>query len=69
MKVCEIVKCVKKACEAHGTLVCMNSAESSAFGADDYVEFLKDKGIRQSMDSEARWRDSVSLCNVGLGLS
>jgi putative transposase len=61
MRACEVCACARSAFSAHGTPACMNSDQGSIFGSDDYVSLLKGKGIRQSMDGKARWRDNVLI--------
>ena len=61
MRACEVCACARSAFSAHGTPACMNSDQGSIFGSDDYVSLLEGKGIRQSMDGKARWRDNVLI--------
>lgn len=61
MQAKEVVASAKDAFEAFGTPEIMNSDQGSVFGSEAYVELLKSKGIKQSMDGKARWRDNVLM--------
>ena len=37
----------------------MNFEQGSAFGSKEYVFLLASKGISQSMDKRARWKDNA----------
>lgn len=61
MKAQEVVMCVKQAFKDYGTPSIMNSDQGSVFCSDEYVALLSSKGIAQSMDGKARWRDNVII--------
>jgi|GEM_PF-2335318 putative transposase len=46
--------CQRSVFSAQATPACRNSDQGSVFCSDAYVELLKNKGIRQSMDGKAR---------------
>jgi len=52
---------VSKAIELYGKPAIINSDQGSQFTSEDYVQFLKSNGIRQSMDGKARWIDNVII--------
>ena len=39
----------------------MNFEQGSAFGSKEYVFLLASKGISQSMDKRARWKDNALI--------
>ena len=39
----------------------INSDQGSQFTSDEYCSFLKEKGIRQSMDGKSRWADNIMI--------
>ena len=56
-----VLKAVREAVSKYGKPEIINSDQGSQFTSDDYVEFLKKQGIRQSMDGKARWVDNVMI--------
>ena len=56
-----VLKAVKHAIDVHGKPEIINSDQGSQFTSDDYIGFLKEKDIRQSMDGKARWVDNVII--------
>lgn len=39
----------------------LNSDQGSQFTSDEYCTFLKEHGIRQSMDGKSRWADNIMI--------
>ena len=39
----------------------LNSDQGSQFTSDEYCTFIKEKGIRQSMDGKSRWADNIMI--------
>lgn len=56
-----VLESVKAAIDLHGAPSIINSDQGSQFTSDEYVEYLKEKNIRQSMDGKARWVDNVVI--------
>jgi len=56
-----VLEAVRKAIGEHGTPAIINSDQGSQFTSDEYVELLREHGIRQSMDGKARWIDNVII--------
>ena len=56
-----VLKAVGDAIAKYGKPEIINSDQGSQFTSDDYKAFLKEKGIRQSMDGKARWVDNVMI--------
>jgi len=56
-----VLQAVESAIEKNGVPGIINSDQGSQFTSDDYTEFLKTQGIRQSMDGKARWVDNVVI--------
>jgi len=56
-----VLLAVEKAINTHGTPAIINSDQGSQFTSDDYTRFLKDQGVRQSMDNKAKWIDNVII--------
>jgi putative transposase len=56
-----VLDAVRQAIEAYGTPCIINSDQGSQFTSDDYVDLLRSRGIRQSMDSKGRWVDNVII--------
>lgn len=56
-----VLEAVKHAIHSYGTPAIINSDQGSQFTSDTYTSFLKEKGIRQSMDGKARWVDNVLI--------
>ena len=43
-----------------------NSDQGSQFTSDKYIEFIRDNGIRQSMDGKSRWADNIMIERLSL---
>ena len=56
-----ILGAVKAAIEQYGTPGIINTDQGSQFTSDDYIKLLATEGIRQSMDTKARWIDNVRI--------
>lgn len=56
-----VLQAVQKAIDAYGIPGIINSDQGSQFTSEDYTSFLKEQGIRQSMDGKARWIDNVII--------
>lgn len=56
-----VLDAVKSAIEKYGIPGIVNSDQGSQFTSIEYVKFLKEKNIRQSMDGKARWIDNVII--------
>jgi len=56
-----VLEAVRKAIDVYGVPAIINSDQGSQFTSDEYVRFLAEKGIRQSMDGKARWVDNVII--------
>ena len=39
----------------------LNSDQGCQFTSDEYCSFLKENGIRQSMDGKSRWADNIMI--------
>lgn len=61
MRAQEVAACAEQAFREHGTPSAMNSDQGSVFGSEEYVSLLASRGIAQSMDGRARWRDNVLM--------
>ena len=51
-----VINACKKAFKVAKPLI-INSDQGSQFTSDKYIEFIRDNGIRQSMDGKSRWAD------------
>ena len=56
-----VLEAVKAAISKHGTPGIINSDQGCQFTSEAYTGFLKQQGIRQSMDGKARWVDNVLI--------
>ena len=56
-----IIEALTQAFERHGVPAIINSDQGSNFTSAAYINLLKDRGIRQSMDGKARWVDNVII--------
>lgn len=56
-----VLTALEKAIATHGTPGIINSDQGTQFTSKEYKEFLKEKGIRQSMDGKSRWADNVLI--------
>ena len=52
---------VKTAVAEYGTPAIINSDQGSQFTSNEYVDFLRENQIRQSMDGKERWVDNVII--------
>ena len=55
-----VMNALKKALKV-STPEIINSDQGSQFTSDEYCLFLKDNGIRQSMDGKSRWADNIMI--------
>ena len=39
----------------------LNSDQGSQFTSQQYIDFVKENGIRQSMDGKSRWADNIMI--------
>ena len=56
-----VLEAVERAIKIHGTPAIINSDQGSQFTSTEYIELLRSKGIKQSMDGKARWIDNVII--------
>jgi putative transposase len=56
-----VICALKSAFSNYGYPAIINSDQGTQFTSDDYIKFLADWGIRQSMDGKARWADNVVI--------
>jgi putative transposase len=56
-----VLQAVKQAIQNYGVPAIINSDQGSQFTSEEYTGFLKQQGIRQSMDGKARWVDNVII--------
>ena len=56
-----VLEALKKANARHGYPAIINSDQGSQFTSKEYIEYLRENGIRQSMDGKARWVDNVII--------
>jgi putative transposase len=56
-----VLEAVRKAIEKYGAPAIINSDQGCQFTSEEYTRFLKEQGIRQSMDGKARWIDNVVI--------
>ena len=56
-----IIEAVKAAIEQHGKPGILNSDQGRQFSSEGYIKLLATEGIRQSMDTKARWIDNVRI--------
>jgi putative transposase len=56
-----ILEALKRANARHGYPSIINSDQGSQFTSTEYTEYLRQNGIRQSMDGKARWVDNVII--------
>ncbi len=50
---------LKEAFNRHGTPEIVNTGQGSQFTAEEFVQVVKDRGCRLSMDGRGSWRDNV----------
>lgn len=56
-----VLEALKEAIKTHGKPGIINSDQGCQFTSDLYKAFLKEQGIRQSMDGKSRWADNVII--------
>lgn len=56
-----VLEALKRANEIHGTPAIINSDQGAQFTSEEYTGYLRENGIRQSMDGKARWVDNVII--------
>jgi putative transposase len=56
-----VIETINKAIKAHGTPEIMNSDQGSQFTSQEYVDLLKEKGIKISMDGKGRALDNQRI--------
>ena len=56
-----VIDAVQRAVATYGKPEIMNSDQGCQFTSDDYVAYLQNEEIRQSMDGKARWVDNVII--------
>ena len=56
-----VLDAVKTAVAEYGTPAIINSDQGSQFTSNEYVDFLRENQIRQSMDGKERWVDNVII--------
>ena len=55
-----VINACKKAFKVAKPLI-INSDQGSQFTSDKYIDFLRNNGIRQSMDGKSRWADNIMI--------
>ena len=55
-----VIRAMEKAL-AVATPEIVNSDQGTQFTSDEYMQFLKDRRIRQSMDGKSRWADNIMI--------
>jgi len=56
-----VLDLVKRSIAKYGVPAILNSDQGSQFTSLDYMDFLKNAKIRQSMDGKGRWIDNVII--------
>lgn len=56
-----VLSALNSAIDKHGVPGILNSDQGSQFTSREYQDFLKQTGIRQSMDGKGRWVDNVVI--------
>lgn len=56
-----VLEAMKQDITTYGAPAIINSDQGSQFTSNDYTDFLKSQGIRQSMDGKARWVNNVII--------
>ena len=59
LEACHAVDVLEEAFNHHGTPEIVNTDQGSQFTAEKFVQAVKDKGCRLSMDGRGAWRDNV----------
>ena len=55
-----VINACKKAFKVTEPLI-INSDQGSQFTSDKYIDFIRNSGIRQSMDGKSRWADNIMI--------
>ena len=55
-----VINACKKAFKIAKPLI-INSDQGSQFTSDKYIDFIRNNGIRQSMDGKSRWTDNIMI--------
>ena len=55
-----VINACKKAFKIAKPLI-INSDQGSQFTSDKYIDFIRNSGIRQSMDGKSRWADNIMI--------
>ena len=55
-----VINACKKAFKVAKLLI-INSDQGSQFTSDKYIDFIRNSGIRQSMDGKSRWADNIMI--------
>ena len=55
-----VINACKKAFKIAKPLI-INSDQGSQFTSDKYIDFIRNSGIRQSMDGQSRWADNIMI--------
>ena len=55
-----VINACKKAFKIANPLI-INSDQGSQFSSDKYIDFIRNSGIRQSMDGKSRWADNIMI--------
>ena len=55
-----VINACKKAFKVAKPLI-INSDQDSQFTSDKYIDFIRNNGIRQSMDGKSRWADNIMI--------
>lgn len=61
LDVAPIIETLKVAFATHGLPEMINSDQGSQFTSDEYVNFLRENGIIQSMDAKGAWIDNIMI--------
>jgi len=56
-----VLDAVKQAMEKYGIPSIINSDQGVQFTSEDYIELLRSRNIKQSMDGKGRWIDNVII--------
>lgn len=56
-----VLEAVAMAIEKYGSPAIINSDQGSQFTSKEYIRYLEENAIRQSMDGKARWVDNVLI--------
>ena len=56
-----VLTALKDAVKTYGIPAIINSDQGCQFTSDEYKDYLKSQGIRQSMDGKSRWADNIMI--------